>query len=327
MTDTNISYDLASMNKQERGRHSNPHYGLIPNGKSGLRMLYLGGFFFLAGYLGTGVAAITTFTLRHSTRWVALYLAAEFAVVFFILVKTGRLYFILASGHAASVFIWFIFYLMMTFVPFTQLRAPAQFGGALFARWVTWRLVANTVAFALLAKDTAMWRCYGALLGSAVVGIGVVMYNASDTHRWTLYQNRLNAKEFELQTFNSEIEPASRETTVDGCRVAWIAFIHPSYIEPQVLLDWLRTLELDNPIFAEETKFGKSAGKESGKTHESWFNKVLEKIKFYNKSHGESVVKATEHLEVLRAELIQRNESRQIQRDESRQLVRQETGR
>ena len=202
MTDTNISYDLASMNKQERGRHSNPHYGLIPNGKSGLRMLYLGGFFFLAGYLGTGVAAITTFTLRHSTRWVALYLAAEFAVVYLILVKTGRLYFILASGHAASVFIWFIFYLMMTFVPFTQLRAPAQFGGALFARWVTWRLVANTVAFALLAKDTAMWRYYRALLGSAVVGIGLVVCNVSDTHRWTLYQTRESAKESSMRYFN-----------------------------------------------------------------------------------------------------------------------------
>jgi len=44
-------------------------------------MLYLGGFVFLAGYLGTGVAAITTVMLERSARWITLYLAAEFAVV------------------------------------------------------------------------------------------------------------------------------------------------------------------------------------------------------------------------------------------------------
>jgi len=58
---------------------------------------------------------------------------------------------------------------------------------------ITWRLFANTVAFALVAKDTVMSRYYaagyGALLGAALVGIiGVITYNVSDTHRWTLYQ-------------------------------------------------------------------------------------------------------------------------------------------
>jgi len=36
MTDTNISYELGMMNSQERGRHSNPFFGLIPDGKWGL---------------------------------------------------------------------------------------------------------------------------------------------------------------------------------------------------------------------------------------------------------------------------------------------------
>jgi len=205
MTDTNISYELAAMNKQERGRHSNPLFGLILDGKWGLRMLYLGGFFSLAGYLGTGVAAVTMCTLGHSARWIALYLVAEFAVVYLILVKTGRQYFVMLpthADHATSVLTWFVLYLMMQLVPFTQLRNPVMFGGALFARWVTWRLLANTVAFALLAKDTAMWRYYRALLGSAVVGIGLVVCNVSDTHRWTLYQTRESAKESSMRYFN-----------------------------------------------------------------------------------------------------------------------------
>ena len=50
------------------------------------------------------------------------------------------------------------------------------------------------------------------------------------------------------------------------------------------MLDKLRTLELDNPIFAEDAKFGKGAGDEAGKTYESFFEKVLKKIKFYNKT-------------------------------------------
>ena len=138
MTDTNISYELAAMNKQERGRHSNPLFGLILDGKWGLRMLYLGGFFSLAGYLGTGVAAVTMCTLGHSARWIALYLVAEFAVVYLILVKTGRQYFVMLpthADHATSVLTWFVLYLMMQLVPFTQLRNPVMFGGALFARW------------------------------------------------------------------------------------------------------------------------------------------------------------------------------------------------
>jgi len=130
MTDTNISYELAAMNLLERGWHSNPHYGVIPYGKWGLRMLYLGGFVFLAGYLGTSVAAITVSTLEHRARWIALYLVAEFAVVYLILVKTGRQYFPLATDHVGSVFTRFISYLVMQFVPFTDLRTPSLFCGA-----------------------------------------------------------------------------------------------------------------------------------------------------------------------------------------------------
>ena len=157
MTDTNVSYELATMNKQERGQHSHPFYGLIPKGTWGIHMLYLGGFLFLVGYLGTGVAAITTVMLGHSARWIALYLAAEFAGVFLILVKTGRQYFAIASGQAASVVQWVVMYLMMQFVPWAQLRNPINFGGAWFSRWVTWRLIANTVVFALVVKDLVMW--------------------------------------------------------------------------------------------------------------------------------------------------------------------------
>jgi len=266
-------------------------------------MLYLGGFFFLAGYLGTGVATITMFTVRHSERWIALYLVAEFAVLYLILVKTGRKYFDIAS-HQTSVFIWIGTYLIMQFVPWTQVRD--DLGGAWFARWITWRLFANTIAFALLATDTAMWRYYGALLGAAVAGIGVTMYNVSDTHRWTLYQTRLSPKERYMKLFNSELEPESLETTEDGHRVELIASVHPYYLEPHAVLAWLPTLELDNPIFAEDSKFTKTAGDEAGKTYESWFKKVLERIKFYSKTRGESVVKVTAHLEDLRADLAKR---------------------
>ena len=127
-----------------------------------------------------------------------------------------------------------------------------------------------------------------------------------------------------MRNFNSEIEPPSLETSADGIRVEWIAYMYPSYLEPQVVLDCLRTLELNNPIFAEDAKFGKSAGKEAGKTYDSWFSKVLERIKFYSKTHGESVVKATVHLGALRAELIQRNESWQLVRQETLDNKRRE---
>ena len=318
MTDTSISYDLAGVNRQERGRRTHPHYGLIPSGKWGFRMLYLGGFFFYIGYLGTIVAAITMFMLVHSARWVALYLVAEFAVVFLILVKTGRKYFILTSSTswsdvATSVFLWFLFYLMQQFVPLADSRLPNLFGGAWFARWITWRLVANTVVFALLAnkqKDTVLWRYYGALLGAAVVGIGLVKCNVSDTHRWTLYQTRLSAKGFVMQYFYLEIKPDSLETTADGWRVYRLVKEHPSYFEPEAVLDFLLTLEIDNQIFAEDAMFGKSASREEGKTYDSWFDKILERIKFYSKMHGELVAKATTHLEVLRAELKQRKKSK-----------------
>jgi len=177
MTDTNISYELAGMNKQERGRHSNDHYGLIPDGSWGIRMLYVGGVVFHVGFLGTSVTTITMFLLVHSARWIALYLAAEFAVVYLMLVKTGQKYFATASDQATSVSQYFTFYLMMSFVPFTQLRGPIVFGGARFARWIAWRLVGNTAVFAAIVEDNVTWTYYGALLGAAVVGIGLIMYS------------------------------------------------------------------------------------------------------------------------------------------------------
>ena len=118
---------------------------------------------------------------------------------------------------------------------------------------------------ALLVKDTVMRRYYRALLGGAVVGIVLVVYNASDTHHWALYQTRESAREFIMRNFNSEIEPPSLETTADGIRVHFIVAFHPSYFEPQAALDLLSTPELDNSIFAEDAKFGKCAGDEAGK--------------------------------------------------------------
>ena len=84
----------------------------------------------LGGYVGTGVAMLT---VGHSSRWLALYLAAEFAVLYLILVKTGQQYFVFSNGHATSVFIQYG--LMMQFVPWIKLRATGIFGGALFAGW------------------------------------------------------------------------------------------------------------------------------------------------------------------------------------------------
>jgi len=309
MTDTNIGYELAGMNSQERGRQSHPIRGLIPDGTAGLRMLYLGGVVFLAGYLGTNVVAITAFMLKHSSRWVLLYLAVEFAAVFLILVRTGRMYFDLSHGLADSFVQWFILYLMMQFVPFTNLRVPMVFGGAWFSRWIAWRLIANTAVFALVVKDNALWTYFGALLGAVVVGSGVVVYNVTDTHRWTLYQTRLSAKDHMMQCFNNQIEPESLETTLDGHRADSFVTTHPSYFDHQPVLNWLLSLEIDNALFAEGTKFGKTAGSESGKSYESWFGKVLTKIKFYNEREEKLVAKATAHIEVMRGELKQRSES------------------
>ena len=219
MTDTNVSYELAGVNRQQRGKHNHPHYGLIPTGTWGFRMLYQGGFVFHVGFLGSSVAAITTFLLEHGARWIALYLVAEFAVVYLILVKRGRKFFVLATDHAVSLFFQFTFSLMQQFVPFTDSQLPSVFGGAWFARSITWRLIANPAVFALVVKDSVLWRYYGVLLGAAVVGIGVVIYNVSDTHRWTLYQTRVSAKEYVMQYFNLEIKPDSLETTADG----WMA--------------------------------------------------------------------------------------------------------
>jgi len=156
MTDTNIVYELAGMNRQERGRQSNPYHGLIPDGTAGLRMLYLGCCVFLAGYLGTNVVTITAFMLEHSSRWVLLYLAVEFAAVYLILVRTGRNYFDLSYGLAGSFIQWCTLYLMMQFVPFTNLRIPVVFGGAWFSRWIVWRLLLrppSSAQLAALARD------------------------------------------------------------------------------------------------------------------------------------------------------------------------------
>jgi len=43
-----------------------------------------------------------------------------------------------------------------------------------------------------------------------------------------------------MRNFNSEVKPASLETTKDGARVDLIVFIHLSHFEPQVVLGWLR---------------------------------------------------------------------------------------
>jgi hypothetical protein len=49
MTDTNISYELGRMNKQDRGRDSHPLYGLVPADRRKIGALYIGFFSFHAG--------------------------------------------------------------------------------------------------------------------------------------------------------------------------------------------------------------------------------------------------------------------------------------
>ena len=52
---------------------------------------------------------------------------------------------------------------------------------------------------------------------------------------------------------------------------------------------------------------------EDSENYESWFDKVLERIKFYSKTHKLLITNATAHIDNLRAELIQMNESRQLE--------------
>ena len=65
-------------------------------------------------------------------------------------------------------------------------------------------------------------------------------------------------------------------------------------------------------LFTYDAKFRKSARGEAGKTYESWFEKLLERIKFNSKKHKLLVTSATAHFGELRAQLAARNESRQL---------------
>jgi len=60
----------------------------------------------------------------------------------------------------------------------------------------------------------------------------------------------------------------TRDDRGDGEQSRFLACTHPSYLEPQAVLGWLLSLEVDNNLFAEGARFGKTAGSETGKTYE-----------------------------------------------------------
>ncbi|GMI28926.1 hypothetical protein TeGR_g10534 [Tetraparma gracilis] len=315
MTDTNISYELGRMNKQDRGRDSHPLYGLVPADRRKIGALYIGFFSFHAGYMLTSLVMVTTCTMAGlHIAYIALWFLFEVFVMYAELERTGRGYFPLPTSKAIGYVLWFVVGpLMQNFIPFVNSRIPGLLGGRMFSGWICWRLVTNSLAFAFAigrwgdsdadegrASAQFMVALYtGAVLG-AVVGAVIVFCTVEKSHRWTLWQTRQTAREATMKSFLGQPLTFSCKT-VDGQALDNVMGFHPSFLDKEAVREFLMKLSVDHPLFADDAVFPKEAGDEAGHVYSHFFEVELQHVEFY----GDPALTASvaEHFDDMKAKI------------------------
>ncbi|GMI27722.1 hypothetical protein TeGR_g375 [Tetraparma gracilis] len=343
MTDTNISFELNIMNKQDRGRNTHPFAGLIPDVKARVALVYAGFFSFHAGYMASSLISMTACLLSGiRVGHIGVYLVVELTLYFAHLWRTGRTHGISGQSPFHSFGCWLTVQLLLNFAPFLNNRSPDVFGGRMFACWIIWRLVANTLVFALVmsywedaqdvivgddndvvqevAEDALPVRAsarfmiaiYATAITSAVGGIITIMRNVETSHRWTLYNTKSSAFEYTMALFRGE-PLVDSFTTCDGQALECICASHLHYIEKEATRAFLSRLSVTHPLFAADKVFPKEAGGRAGHSYDAVFEIILSKIKHYRDDALSTEIAA--HFAAMKEAIAERTAAREAEGD------------
>jgi hypothetical protein len=321
VTDCSIMYERNIMHGQTRGPASHPFWGYIPDNGSSSACMHVGLYIFQAFYLGAGVAAIAAFIVSFHPALLFVIVFVEFAVYAGLMARRGQGYIIVApanGGKRFSAVIYFSFYLLMCFAPWTGLRVDMTCGGRVFGGFIFYKLASYACIFYAATErfgdleEVEMGaaearKVFGATWWCAVLGAGIFLRSVRSSHRWTLYDSRQTGPEAAQWEFDAEQLMYGRETK-DEQRVGRWLWAHPSYFDRVKVKAWLLRLKMEDELFEdEEKKLPRGVGSKAGHSFSSFFKNSLERYAWYGDDEGLEEIRA--HLEALEAKIDSREKA------------------
>mmetsp|Transcript_17485 Transcript_17485/g.35534 ORF Transcript_17485/g.35534 Transcript_17485/m.35534 type:complete len:615 (-) Transcript_17485:23-1867(-) len=318
MTDSSVSYERNYM-VSHLGPYAHPVFGYIPSKTINQVGLYLGFFGFYFGYLGLNILSLTTMVTYFSVWLIPPIHAFEFLLFVFTMQRQGNFYYLglpVGSGvgnTATNLVVLLGYYLLLAFLPWTQLRIQILAGGRLFGAWILWTMAKNVLlvlSATLLIADgdhATQLSVLVVTLSLCVVGIFLVLYNAHSTHRYTFYSNDELTSYSEFDWSISGTHPY--HTSIDSAMGRMCFVLHPSYMRKDKLIKWVVNLNFDSsPIFKSATSLPSRISKTSSDLPHSYlFHNIRTKVAWYK--DAEAVEAVEEKLIALEQQLKARQDA------------------
>jgi hypothetical protein len=153
-----------------------------------------------------------------------------------------------------------------------------------------------------------MVAAYSVALISSILGIILIFMNVEKSHRNTLYKDtHESALAANMEAFLG-VPLIKGHQTRDGQALDAFIGSHASYFEHDAVKMWMLSLNVGNPLFADDEVFPADAGDQANNSYSHFFEVSLKQYTFYGDVAGNAEI--TAHFEKLTVDINERNAAR-----------------
>jgi len=227
---------------------------------------------------------------------------------------TGRARWLMENSNGVGLFdVFRPEWLVTSVAPILLFRNDGLIGGAIWSRFIAYRLCVTTAAVYLCSSsiEADVMAIHMTALCCAVVGFLMMVVFASNSHRSTLYSTKLSSKTHGQRWFGNDNVPLEYTyTTHDEARLYAFATAHPYYyfeVNNEVK-KWVLNMKVTDELFKEGV-VPRGTYSLKGQTFATAFAIIKRKYSYFNDPEGNELI--GKHLDSLLIEVENLNEEMQ----------------
>jgi hypothetical protein len=321
MADCSIMDEMSSMNRQIRGPGTHPTVGFIPDDAKKFAVMKTAAFLFYAGFAALALIALAAAVCV----WPVVYLLpipmVEIAVSTALMFRREATYCAIApvrNGKRVTFFLYFGYYLIMSFAPWTMLRHDHSLGGGFFGGFILHKILSYSLLFyfssrvfdsldELRMSSADAQQLYLVALVVTMVSGAVFLLCCRETRRCTFYSSQMSSAGYAQWMFDGQQLTYDAEI-LDHQRVHLWAGYHPSMLNVKSVKQWILSLSIDSELLSGvDKKLPRGCHRASGMDIEEFFRRCVQRYGFYGDAEGLRDIEA--HLKKLLAALDEREDA------------------
>ena len=309
VSDMSIGWERASMSRSIRGPYQTYWVGVLPERRGGV--FFLGHVLFVSGYFACAVISFTAAGQVLGALYIFAFEFIELMCFLLVMRATGRARWLMENSNGVGLFdVFRPEWLVTSVAPILLFRNDGLIGGAIWSRFIAYRLCVTTAAVYLCSSsiEADVMTIHMTALCCAVVGFLMMVVFASNSHRWTLYSTKLSSKTHGQRWFGNDNVPLEYTyTTHDEARLYAFATAHPYYyfeVNNEVK-KWVLNMKVTDELFKEGV-VPRGVDNLKGQSFATAFAIIKRKYSYFNDPEGNELI--GKHLDALLIEVENLNE-------------------